>query len=135
MNDTLTNIDRTFGKKCEDDVFDKIKKYFGDTVIRSTERYALYDFHNDDILIELKTRRNKKDAYLDTMIGMNKINYFLEQDKTCYSIFNFSDGMYYIEINRETIKEFRFSNGGRCDRGVMELKEYCFIPVNLLKEI
>jgi hypothetical protein len=124
--------DLHYGICAEVSLFEKMKTVFGADVKQSTSKYSLYDYYSENVFIELKTRRNAKARYPDTMIGMNKIKFFLGQSRKCFSVFNFTDGVYYIEINEESTKKFIYKNGGRSDRGRLEIKEYCYIPVDLL---
>ena len=131
MNSIKTK-DINYGVKNEDEIFKILKNKFKD-LKKSENKYSHFDFYNDSNLIELKTRRNSKNAYPTTMIGMNKINFFLNSNDTCYAFFSFTDGLYYIVINDDIIKKCNINNGGRCDRGYIENNKYLFIPVDLLK--
>ncbi len=131
----MNHTDIQYGNECEISLYDSIKKRFGDDIAPTTEKYCLYDYQNADTLIELKSRRVKKNTYPDTMIGQNKIDYFLNQNKKCFCVFNYTDGAYFIEITPENVKMFNTRNGGRVDRGRPEIKKYCFIPVNLLEPL
>lgn len=125
--------DACYGALCESVLYENIKNRFGDDVVKCTDEFVLYDFSNDAVFIELKSRRNAKDRYPDTMIGYNKIRFFLDHpEKKAYCVFKFTDGAFYIEVNEETVKQFRMSWGGRRDRGRDEFKKYCYIPVKLL---
>ena len=128
-----------YGVDKENDLLQTIKNKFGNDIIKIENKFSIYDFGNDDILIELKSRKCKKCSFNTTMIGQNKIDYLYKQydmyNKTCYCMFNFSDGLYYININKETVKQFNMNqSGGRNDRGRNEIKNkgYCYIPIKLL---
>ena len=79
------------------------------------DRYCLYDYKSicKNIYLEIKSRRNTKLKYPDTMIGFNKIRFFkkkLEKNKKVILIFNFTDKICYYElkeINKDYIKFFR----------------------------
>ena len=130
------SADVCFGSSCESDLFQDIKNRFGADVVKSANKYAVYDFGNDDVFIEVKSRRTPKNRYPDTMIGYNKIRYFLDNpNKKSYCVFNFTDGAYYVEVNQETVYDFRIGSGGRRDRGHDEIKQYYFIPVKLLSPL
>lgn len=133
---SIKSRDVCFGVHCESSLFQDIKNRFGNDIVKSADEFAVYDYGNDDIFIEVKSRRNTKSRYPDTMIGYNKIRFFLEHpEKKSYCIFNFTDGAYYVEVNEETIKQCRISSGGRRDRGHDEIKQYCFVPVKLLSPL
>ena len=41
--------------------------------LTQTEPFHLFDFYNDEYLVELKARRNNYNTYPTTMIGYNKL--------------------------------------------------------------
>jgi hypothetical protein len=108
-------------------------KEFG-TLSHTTNKFEKFDFIGDNKYIELKTRTVEKDKYPDTMIGLNKIEYArLNSDKEFYFVFAFTDGLYYWKYN--TDDQLNYRSGGRFDRGCKEIKQYAYIPINLLKNI
>ena len=85
--------------------------------------------------VEIKSRRNKKDAYEDTMVPAIKIQKALELIRLghkVYFVFNFTDGIYFVDLEKATV---RFGKSARTDRGALELGHYAFISVDLLTEI
>ena len=125
--------DLEFGLSNEEILFDKLKVF--DNTIKKTNKMCFCDYEGENTLIELKTRRNTKDKYPTTMIGLNKITKFLKSNKKGYCVFNFTDGIYYYEVDNETLKKCNTGRGGRNDRGRAEYKDYCFIPIELLNPI
>jgi hypothetical protein len=131
--------DVVFGNKSEEEVLGRINKFFKGNFTK-TEGFKICDYKDKikRILIELKTRRCKKDQYFDTMIGMNKMNYFnrkiRDKDYKVYLLFRFTDGLYYYDYNGD-INPNWIRKGGRTDRGRREIKKYYFIPTELLKEV
>ena len=131
------------GTNAELDLYETIKGKFGDDLVKMMEdRYSIYDFGSPATMIELKNRRCKKDSFRNTMIGQNKIDYLYRQNekfgKLCFCLFNFSDGLYYTPINKETINTFQLNqNGGRRNRFKDEFKVggYCYIPVKHLMKV
>lgn len=124
--------DIKFGSKSENDVYELLKKNFKD-LQKSSNKYSIYDFYNDDTYIELKTRRNKKDQYKTSMLGNNKIKFFLKNnDKNTFLFFNYTDGLFYMPLTNENIKECYVKKGGRWDRGKDETCDIFFIPNHLL---
>jgi hypothetical protein len=121
--------DFIFGLAQEDVLLEVIKKKFGNDIIKTKER-SIFDYESDNILVELKSRRVKKDTYPDTMIGINKINFASKSDKEVYFAFQFTDNLYYWKYDKDELLNFR--GGGRSDRGKNEYKQYCYIPIKLL---
>jgi len=136
MKNSLFRKDYNFGIKAEDLLLQKFCDTFGN-VQKSKQETTPYDYLGENIYIELKTRRNTKDKYDTTMIGKNKIDWassiIKEKPETkIYFAFNFLDGLYYWEYKERNLCDLTFANGGRWDRGIAEIKEYCYIPVNKL---
>ena len=120
--------------KREDDLFSKIKGVYGHNLCK-TSNMCRWDYESDDVLVELKSRRNKYSAYPTTMIGKGKIDAMLKSDKRSFCVFNFTDGVYSVEITPDIIEKFELRQGGRWDRGRPELNQYYYIPIKLLSPI
>ena len=126
--------DMKFGTKQEIDQFDLIKSVLDANLKPSEKRNAIFDYYSDNTLVELKSRRNNHNTYPTTMVGYNKIEYALKYpDKQIYFCFCFLDGLYYYKFSKED--KLQVELGGRRDRGRNEIKEYCFIPITLLRKI
>jgi len=125
--------DLDFGFKAEDDLFSKIKDKYGENICK-TEKNCRVDYSDDDVLIELKSRRNTYNKYPTTMISKSKIDYMMKSGKKSICLFNFLDGVKEIEITPEIISQFELKKGGRFDRGRPELNQYYYIPIELLKD-
>ena len=93
------------------------------------EKNSVMDFYNDKYECELKSRKNKYDAYPTTMLGLNKVQ-DMKPDKKYRYYFLFTDGLYRWEYNKD---DFVTRNGGRCDRGKYEIKKYIYIDIKKLK--
>jgi len=114
-----------------------LRKYFDPNIRKSSKMFSLFDFYSDEYQIELKCRNNTHNKYVTTMVGSNKINESIKNSnlKSIYC-FQFLDGLFYYEFNKEHLnKLITCSLGGRTDRGVNEIKEYHYIPINLLKKL
>lgn len=136
-NNVIKKKDMSFGFKCEDVVLDKLKTFFNFDV-KKTHQYHQYDFitkiDNKNIYIELKSRRNTHNQYLDTMLPYNKIEYAINRpDDDFYFFFNFTDGLYYQKYSKDY--NYNIRTAGRCDRGKNEFKKYGFILNNDLIKI
>lgn len=120
-------MDRQFGLESEA----RLEQYFFDNyaVKRTLDRYNSFDFENDKILIELKTRRTYHNSYFDTMISASKIDKGTielrngRKERVLF-FFQFTDGLYYYELKEDIILRKDYF------KGVL----YYFIPVEMLKE-
>lgn len=130
----MYTVDRKFGFKQEDMLFDKIRSIYGET-LQKTSQFSKVDYMDDDTLIEMKSRRNKHNTYPTTMISKSKIDYMLNSGKKSIALFNFTDGLYSIEINREKINHFNLGIGQRRDRGIHEQTSCFHIPINMLTKM
>jgi len=123
--------DYAFGLDGERSLLNSMSKHF----LTKTEEFEPFDFKNSKMCIELKTRRNTKNAYPTTMVGANKVK-VAEQDtsgKRYVFAFKFTDGTYFVEYEKALFDTFEISEGGRCDRGRPEMRDYCYIPVSCLR--
>jgi hypothetical protein len=83
------------GDEAEDRLLNTFRYYFCRNLIRDPNKWAIMDFYSDTCLVELKSRNFKKNAFPTTMIGMNKINYALNNsDKLSFFVFEFTDGLF-----------------------------------------
>ena len=125
--------DLVFGKLKEVEIKEILEQYFN-TKLNTSSKYNLIDFYNDDIYIELKSRRNTYQKYNTTIIGSNKIDYVKTLNKKCYFVFCYLDGLYYIEYSNifdsfDICEEYIFRDGKK------ELKTNYHIPIECLKRI
>tara|TARA_R110002126_G_scaffold15150_2_gene62316 strand:- start:1046 stop:1522 length:477 start_codon:yes stop_codon:yes gene_type:complete len=133
----LPRFATTINDQAEIDLLSTIEEFVGERLDR-TDHWFIIDFEGERVCAELKTRTVTRDRYQTTMIGENKISYLLEMSQTgknCYVFFQFSDGLFSIEINDATVSTFtRHQRGGRRDRGYNEIKDsgYCYIPTSML---
>jgi len=125
--------DYSFGVQKEVELLPILRKFFSDETIIQLDRHNIFDYKGDNKYIELKSRNNSYNKYPTTMIGYNKIKKALEVDEEVYFVFNFTDGVYYYQFDRD--KELEIKQAGRNDRGRPEIKDYYFIPIEILKEI
>ncbi len=131
-------VDLSFGISSEINLLDTFKTFFNDQTLVRTSESSIFDYEGNNILVELKTRTNKKDKYPDTMIGLNKVKKAsammkknLELD--VYFVFSFTDGLYYWKYDPK--HPLKVQQGGRTDRGRQEIKSYAFIEVDLLTKL
>lgn len=116
--------DYKIGTKEEAELLPLIKSYFKRDIKKSENETARHDYFDDEFNYELKTRKNAYNQYSTTRITTDK----LCGEKRLILIFNFTDGIYYIEYNKEKFAEYdliMFSRTGfKCDT-----KENIEIPI------
>ena len=110
----------------------KLQEYFNDATLQLTSKTCIFDYEGEKKFIELKKRSFNSSKYVDTMIGINKIAYCTNKDIDYYFCFSFTDGDFIWMYNDDD--QLNYRSGGRRDRGYNEYKDYCYIPVNLLKK-
>ena len=123
--------DLKYGKEKELKLLNLIKQ-LDENLELSTKKNSCYDYISNNTLVELKSRKNNYKKYATTMIGENKIQFFSKNEKDCYCVFSFTDGVYYCKITPELLEKCKVKKGGRCDRGCYETNLYRFIPIELL---
>ncbi len=103
----------------------------------SEDKYATFDFISEDqnMILELKSRRCKSNTYPTTIVGLNKIEKakeLVKKDKVVKFLFNFTDGLYeWCDLDNYSV-----AKGGRTDLiGKRGWKNYCHININNLNLI
>lgn len=123
--------DYKFGTTSEEANLSIIKS-LDPTIERIKDKYSHFDYTNADktIFVELKTRTNCYNKYPTTMIPLHKVKIAEANiDKTYYFAFKFTDGIYYIQYNKNQFDTYEVKEGGRWDRGLPELRQYVYIPI------
>ena len=119
-------------------IFKPVLEDFLGFKLEQTSQNHTFDYINEDfkILIEMKSRKNKKNQYPTTMVGDNKWKVSEEKYKEgwdTYYVFNFTDKLCIYKFKCED--NIKKSTGGRRDRGRPEIKYYRYIPIELLSDI
>ena len=121
-----------YGKVQEEKVYPLIKEYFNaPNIVMSKGQYAKYDFIDEFVNYELKSRTNKYAAYETTMITANKVQ---DSTKRLILLFNFTDKLCFIEYDKERFDTYTnslFSRAGCC----WDEKYHIYIPINDLTVI
>ena len=134
----LYQIDVDYGLENERICQSKIENFFNEK-LKKMDYYNDFDYtnNNNNLLIELKSRRCKITDYLDTMISISKINKAKKLVKNknkniqIYFFFYYIQNQLYYWKYDDTII-LRIDNN--CNyRGVR--KPYAYIPTNLLTKI
>jgi hypothetical protein len=125
--------DTKYGKDKEEELLPKLEEKFGK--LNKLSQYSVFDFENDKVVIELKSRKCSITKYPTTIVGKNKIDRGIVHSKEVYFCFNFDEGLYYWKLDENIMGNVTFAEGGRRDRGKVEVKNYCYIPCDLLIKI
>jgi len=102
--------DMAFGKAGELFAYPLLESFFDTKLIHNPNPRAPFDFENDELAIEQKTRRCKKDTYPDTMLQYTKIdncslsNYV---GKEKWFVFLYEDGLYGIKYDEEAFSKYK----------------------------
>jgi hypothetical protein len=124
-------VDYANGKSNEEKILNKINEYFNDDIKHIKYKYSLYDYEGKNKKYELKTRNNLYNKFESVLISKRKLinNIIL--------LFSFIDGLYYIEYDENTFKNFEYKNFkrfSRCDYND-KVDEVVYIPIKYLKLI
>ena len=141
----LYEIDQNYGEECEKKAIIHLQEYFKFPLIK-LDYYNPFDFYNEqqNLYIELKSRRCQINTYESTMVGMNKINkakILTRKNNNLYIFFYFTKtdytecDLYYWKFNLLDFDKCECKTGGRIDRSKNEIKKYFYIPVSLLTKI
>ena len=123
-----------YGEKKEEELLPILKKYFGSDIIRSKKgRFAKYDYTDNKVNYELKSRTNKMKQYDTTMITRNKIE-GNDANKDLILLFNYTDCLAYIEYEAEQFKQYDTESFSRLGASWDE-KPHLYIPIEHLKII
>lgn len=125
--------DYDFGKLAEIQLLPKLNEFFKDDEVKpATVLYSKFDFEGKVFLYELKSRTCKFASYPTTLLPVDKV---LKTRKQIF-LFNFTDGLYYIEYDEEAWKDIEVASFRRYRIGVNDReKPYFHIPITLLKKI
>jgi len=126
-----TENDYLIGKKVEDELFLDIKNKFNLLDLKQSEnKYAKFDYYNNEYFIELKNRNCTSDKFNDIFFNYTKILHGLNLNKKMIFIFKFLDKTLYIKYDKLLFDNYlvkRINN--RSDRGTNEFIICIFIPV------
>lgn len=128
------NQDYEFGKKNEKEILPIIREFFDDDIKLIKYVYSTYDYKGNKAKYELKTRTNAINDYPTTLISYLKTKCIFGK---LIFLFKFTDGLYYIEYNKEEFNKFEcklFVRNKRNDYNDYP-QFYYFIPNDKLKLI
>ena len=132
--------DYEFGIKKEEELCGAMSEDAGIKLQKIEKVYSALDFVSEDgsRFAELKSRKCEKDAFPDTIVGMDKVQVakeLVELGKEVDFYFNFTDGLYKYPYSEEMFKwAAPFKRHQRTDFNDKE-KLYCYIPTDELVEV
>lgn len=122
------------GKKQETQIKNELANFFNETITPTTNMYEKYDYYSETKVYEIKSRFFNYSRYPTTLLAQDKI---FKTQMTQIFIFNFTDGIYYIEYNPKLFRQFPlqpFKRNQRADFNDIE-KLYYHIPITNLKKM
>ena len=128
------NQDYHYGKSKEPFVINHLAKYFKQTIVPNSNRFALFDAESETTLYEIKSRRCCKNTYPTTIVPLNKL--CVKTNKKICFVFYFCDEICYIHYNKDLFDTFEtrmitYFRSGIDNVGV----NHICIPVELLKPL
>jgi hypothetical protein len=126
-------LDLEFGLKNEVLVKPMIEKCLG-CKLNKTNNFNVLDFVNNEYQVELKSRRIEHNKYDETKLGYNKIKYFEKSNKKCFIFYYFTDGLYYIQYDKDLFDTFTVKNDKLIRDGKTSYTDNIFIPIKYLKK-
>lgn len=129
---TTFDKDLDFGLTQEEAIIKKIETFFNDKLTK-TDKFCKFDFQGEETIYEVKSRNIDSQRFYTTILPKDKII----KDKKQIFIFNFTDGIYYIEYKEEIFKNIKVMDYQREKRTGYndKLKPYYFIPIKLLSKL
>lgn len=121
--------DFEFGDKEEERIHPSLIAYFKREIRRKGGKNK-HDYECDEYNYEVKSRKNNYSKYPTTMITADKIC----GEKKLILLFNFLDGLYYIEYDKEKFDKYEIQNFSRA-RIKTDEKPHIYIPINDLTQL
>jgi len=117
------------GLEIQEIVLPLIINYFKREIKHTQGRFNRYDYEDTNYNYELKSRTNNYKKYPTTLIGLDKVS-----NNTIF-LFYFTDGLYYIEYDKELFDTFEVKDFVRNPRlgKIDKPKKYIYIPIEYLK--
>ena len=123
--------DMNFGLKSEEKNKATLEHFFG-MGLKKTGQYDPMDYTDEaqTIFIEMKTRRINHNQYPTALIGKNKVDFCKTSNATCYFVYVYLDGMFYVKYDPELFATFEcadFERGWR-EGGIQPKQLFYYIP-------
>jgi hypothetical protein len=130
----ILNADLAFGLPKEDPVIKTLSEYFNEEVKKAEYKYSPYDASSETTKYEIKSRRNRYSQYPTTIIPVDKTERIV--GGRLVFVFNFTDGLYYIEYTKEQFAKYEIKDVEAVRKGgVRTLKPHFFISIKDLTRI
>lgn len=125
------NEDLNFGLTSEENNRKTLEKFFGCGLLK-TGTYDPMDYTDEahTIFIEMKTRRIRHNQYPTALIGKNKVDFCKTSNATCYFVYVYVDGMFYVKYDPSLFDTFEcadFERGWR-EGGIQPKQLFYYIP-------
>ena len=130
---TSFKLDKRMGHIGEVSVLPKLQNYFNMSIRKTENAYEKYDYIDDaGTKYELKTRRNRMDAFPTTLIPKHKVI----DGSELYFVFNFIDKISYIKYDKDLFETFETKTlvDGRYGYEREGVDHY-LIPIGMLKPL
>ncbi len=114
----------TYGKAKEAEILPTIRAFFKREITPYPNQYDDFDFWDEETEYEVKSRTNTYSKYPTTMITLNKTT--KPTNKQVVLLFNFTDGLYYINYNQEQFSKYEKKMFSRAN---------IYIPIVDLKKV
>ncbi len=105
--------DRALGTASEENHLTTLMSFLGTTLNR-TGRFCAFDYEDEGktVMVELKTRRIRHDAYPTAIINRSKVE-FARARPNCrfWFVFCYSDGLFAIQYDQEVFAGLYCDNG------------------------
>ena len=131
----ILNADLNFGFAKEEEVIPMLEEIFNESIMRAPYRYSPFDAQSDEARYEIKCRRCNSTEYNETIITVDKIQR-TPKNKPLRLVFGFTDGLYYIEYEKERFEEYPIRPISAVKwNGQKEARDHYHIPVGHLVRI
>jgi hypothetical protein len=123
--------DLNFGLKSEEKNKATLEDFFR-VGLKKTGTYDPMDYVDEakTIFIEMKTRRINHNQYPTALIGKNKVDFCKTSNATCYFVYVYLDGMFYVKYDDNLFNTFEcadFERGWR-EGGIQPKQLFYYIP-------
>jgi hypothetical protein len=123
--------DLTLGLNSEQKNKATLERFFGCN-LHKTGTYDPMDFTDEaqTIYLEMKTRRVNHNQYPTALIGKNKVDFCEKSNATCYFVYVYLDGLFYIKYDKALFDTFlcEMYVRGQREGGVQPEQLFVFIP-------